>query len=53
MLRYNEDLDAYELNVADDQLRRAPALDTGWESGRVGRDWERNVHDYYRAAPYW
>ena len=53
VLRYNEDLDAYELNVADNQLRRAPALDTGWESGRVGRDWERNVHDYYRASPYW
>jgi len=53
VLRYNEDLDAYELNVTDDQLQRAPALDTGWESGMVGRDWERNVHDYYRAAPYW
>src|SRR5215471_18998596 len=36
VLRYNEDLDAYELNVADDQLRRAPALDTEWESGMVG-----------------
>src|ERR1700730_3240757 len=23
-LRYNEDLDAYELNVTDDQLRNAP-----------------------------
>lgn len=53
MLRYNENLDAYELNVTDDQLRRAPALDTGWESGTVGRDWERDVHDYYRASPYW
>jgi len=53
VLRYNEDLDAYELNMADDQLRRAPALATGSESGIVGRDWERNVHDYYRASPYW
>ena len=53
MLRYNKDLDAYELNVTHDQLRRAPALDTGWESGIVGRDWERNAHDYYRAAPCW
>ena len=52
VLRYNEDLDAYELNVADEQLRRAP-LDIEWESGMVGRDWERNVHDYYRASPYW
>jgi hypothetical protein len=53
MLRYNEGLDAYELNVNDDQLRRAPALETGWESGMIARDWERNVHDYYRVAPYW
>ena len=53
VLRYNEDLDAYELNVTDDQLRRAPALDPSWDTGRVGRDWERGLHDYYRVSPYW
>ena len=53
VLRYNEDLDAYELNVTDDQLRGAPVLGSGWDTGRVDRRWERNLHDYYRASPYW
>jgi PRC-barrel domain len=53
VLRYSPDLDAYELNTTEDQLRNAPVLATGWESGVVSRDWERNIHDYYRAAPYW
>jgi hypothetical protein len=53
VLRYNERLDAYELNVTEDQLRNAPVLATGWDTGVIGRDWERNIHDYYRASPYW
>jgi len=53
VLRYNEDLDAYELNVTDDQLRGAPVLGSGRDTGRVDRGWERNLHDYYRASPYW
>jgi hypothetical protein len=53
VLRYNENLDAYELNIAEDQLRGAPALASGWETGRFDRGWERNLHDYYQAAPYW
>jgi len=28
-------------------------LATGWETGVINRDWERNIHDYYRASPYW
>jgi hypothetical protein len=53
VLRYNPDLDAHELNATEDQLRNAPVLATGWETGVVSRDWERNIHDYYRASPYW
>jgi len=53
VLRYNVDLDAYEFNATEDQLRNAPVLATGWETGAVDRDWERNIHDYYRATPYW
>ena len=43
VLRYNERLDAYELNVTEDQLRNAPVLATGWDTGVIGRDWERNT----------
>ena len=53
VLRYNEDLDAYELNVTEDQLRGAPAPVRGWDTGVVDRGWERNIHDYYRASSYW
>jgi hypothetical protein len=53
LLRYNERLDAYELNVTEDQLRNAPQLVSGWESGGIDRSWERNIHDYYRVSPYW
>jgi hypothetical protein len=53
LLRYNVRLDAYELNVTDDQLRNAPALAGGWDTGSIDRDWERNVHDYYRTSVYW
>ena len=56
VLRYNEDLDAYELNVTEDQLRGAPTPERGWDkwdAGTVDRGWERNTHDYYRVSPYW
>jgi hypothetical protein len=53
MLKYNERLDAYELNVTDEQLRGAPLPATGWETGVVDRGWERSLHDYYQAPPYW
>src|ERR1700730_18435057 len=52
-LRYNPELDAYELNVTEDHLRHAPALTTGWDTGMISRDWERNAHDYSRAVRYW
>jgi hypothetical protein len=53
VLKYNENLDGYELNVTEDQLRGAPMPAGGWEAGNVDRNWERNIHDYYHAAPYW
>jgi hypothetical protein len=53
MLEYNERIKGYELNVTDEQLRGAPVPATGWETGVVDRDWERSLHDYYRAPPYW
>jgi hypothetical protein len=53
MLRYNENLDAYEMNITENQLRGAPAVAEGWDTGTVSRDWERNVHTYYGVAPYW
>jgi hypothetical protein len=46
-------LDAYELNITEDQLRGSPAVVQGWDTGVVSRDWERNIHKYYGVDPYW
>jgi sporulation protein YlmC with PRC-barrel domain len=53
MLRYNENLDAYEMNITENQLRGAPVVAQGWDTGTVSRDWERDVHTYYGVDPYW
>jgi len=53
MLRYNENLDAYEMNITENQLRGAPAVAQGWDTGTVSRNWERDVHTYYGVDPYW
>jgi hypothetical protein len=53
VLRYNENLDAYEVNITENQLRRAPPPAGSWETGTVSRDWERNLHNYYGVDPYW
>ncbi len=53
-LRYNEQLDGYELKVSDDQLRSAPvATEDFLQTGLVDRQWEDNIHRHYRAMPYW
>jgi hypothetical protein len=53
-LRYNERLDAYELNVTDDQLKNAPIAATGFfETGVADRRWEDDIHRHYGATPYW
>jgi hypothetical protein len=53
-LRYNQSLDAYELNVTEDQLRKAPVVrDDFFTTGVADRRWEDNIHRHYRAAPYW
>jgi sporulation protein YlmC with PRC-barrel domain len=53
-LRYNAQLDAYELNVTDDQLRNAPLATTDFfESGRADQRWEDDLHRHYRVTPYW
>jgi hypothetical protein len=53
-LRYNERLDAYELNLTDDQLRTAPvASNAFYDTGVIDRGWEDDIHRHYRVTPYW
>ncbi len=53
VLRYNEDIDGYELNIDPDRLRGAPRYTGTWDSAPVSRDWERDIHSYYGVDPYW
>ena len=53
VLTYNTDLDAYELNLTDEQLRGAPARGPEGRDASFDRDWEEHVHRYYNATPYW
>lgn len=56
VLTYNPDLDAYELNLTDEQLRNAPMRSPEGEKQRdpsSERQWEEHLHRYYNATPYW
>jgi PRC-barrel domain protein len=53
MLTYNEGLDAYELDISEDQLRGAPAHAARDRFDWDDRQWAQQVHDYYRVPPYW
>jgi PRC-barrel domain len=50
VLTYNTDLDAYEVNLTEDQLRNSPRPSG---SNQYDRGWEENVHRYYNTTPYW
>lgn len=52
-LNYNTTLDAYEVNLNDDQLRGAPHRSAEGGDPSFDRDWEEHVHRYYNATPYW
>ena len=53
LLTYNERLGGYEVNVTEDQLRKAPKFksDEPWAYGN--RDRETALYTYYGVTPYW
>lgn len=53
MLRYNESLDAYELDLTEDQLRNAPTQRGAGDFDWSDRDWAQRSHDYYGSRPFW
>jgi hypothetical protein len=52
-LRYNPTLEAYELNIPDEQLRGAPSYGATTEFDWGDRERERHLHEYYKIPPYW
>jgi len=53
MLTYSEKLGGYEVNVTEEQLKRAPkyAENESWDWGDRAQD--KIVHDFYGTPPYW
>ena len=52
-LKYNIDSESYELDLSDDELKRAPAYEADKEFDWGDRSQEIVVHNYYRKQPYW
>ena len=53
LLKYSENLGGYEVNVTEDQLRKAPKFrkEEPWAYG--SRDREQELYSYYNVTPYW
>lgn len=52
-LTYNRDIEAYQLDISDEELQRAPSFlaDTDFDWG--DRSQEEELHRYYGVPPYW
>ncbi len=53
LLKYNEQLGGYEVNITESQLKGAPKFraDEPWAYG--SRDREAELYSYYNVTPYW
>ena len=53
LLTYNTQLEGYEVNISEQQLRGAPKYSKheSWDWSDRAR--ERKVYDYYGVSPYW
>jgi hypothetical protein len=53
LLKYNEQLGGYEVNLTEAQLKGAPKFrkDEAWAYGT--RDREAQLYSYYNVTPYW
>ena len=52
-LTFNPTLDAYELDLSDEELSRAPAYAADKDFDWGDRSEELVVHRYYGSKPYW
>src|SRR4029079_8216458 len=52
-LRYNTRFEAYELDIDDEELKRAPSFRADKDFDWGDRDKEAELHRYYGMPPYW
>ncbi|WP_291557044.1 PRC-barrel domain-containing protein [Bradyrhizobium sp.] len=50
---YNRGIEAYQLDIDDDELRRAPSFRADKDFDWGDRSQEAELHRYYGIAPYW
>jgi PRC-barrel domain len=53
VLKYDTGRGGYVVNLDKQQLERAPAYDEDAEPEWGDQAYEKRVHDYYGAKPYW
>ena len=52
-LKYNPSLEAYEVDLSDDELGKAPSYAADKEFDWGDRAREVELHNYYKVPPYW
>ena len=52
-LRYNPRFEAYELDIEDEELQRAPSFRADKDFDWGDRTQEAELHRYYGIPPYW
>jgi hypothetical protein len=52
-LKYDTRQGGYVVGLTKEQLERAPAFSGSDQPAWGDRNYEKSIHDYYKAAPYW
>jgi hypothetical protein len=52
-LKYNREVEAYQLDISDDELKRAPSFLADKDFDWGDRTQEEELHRYYGVPPYW
>lgn len=52
-LTFDPSMNAYQVNISDDEFAKAPSYAADKEFDWGDRTQERQVHDYYKTRPYW
>jgi hypothetical protein len=53
LLTYNPELDGYEVNISEQQLKGAPKYSRNESWDWSSRSRGQTLHDYYNVPPYW
>ena len=52
-LKFEPLMQAYQVDISDDELAKAPSYAADKEFDWGDRSQEAHLHDYYKARPYW